>query len=80
MVSGDLAISKMFLNVVSEVRGCLEADCKKTLYGLTASGFFESGVRGGIFSNFCSIKGNVLCPGVSVFFFTHILFYVKKKT
>ena len=41
---------------------------------------FESGVRGGIFSNFCSIKGNVLCSGVSVFFFTHILFYVKKKT
>ena len=41
--------------------------------------FFES-VRGAIFSNFCSIKRNVLCPGLSVFFFTHILFRVKKKT
>ena len=65
---------------VSDFFKKMEADCKKTVYGLTASGFFESGVRGGIFSNFCSIKGNVLCPGVSVFFFTHILFHVKKKT
>ena len=29
------------MNVVSELRGCLEADCKKTLYGLTASGFLN---------------------------------------
>ena len=47
VVSGDLAISKMWVvkgfgeNVFVGIRGCLEGNCKKTLYGLTGSGFLN---------------------------------------